>query len=142
MIASRPATPMRIAKLPPAPVPVPVAPSVPTVVPPVAVASGGGGGGGFPPIPGQAAPSRGGSLKVETTHLSPGYLRKNGVPYSENTVLTEYYDRTNETDGNSYLIITTIVEDPKYLTGQFITSTHFKKEADGSKFSPSSCSAK
>ncbi|HEY7335712.1 MAG TPA: hypothetical protein VH639_12570 [Bryobacteraceae bacterium] len=103
---------------------------------------GGGGGGGFPPIPGQAAPSRGGSLKVETTHLSPGYLRKNGVPYSENTVLTEYYDRTNETDGNSYLIITTIVEDPKYLTGQFITSTHFKKEADGSKFSPSSCSAK
>lgn len=98
---------------------------------------GRGGGGGAPP----AAP-RGGSLKVETTHLSPGYLRKNGVPYSENTVLTEYYDRTNETDGISYLIITTIVDDPKYLNGQFITSTHFKKEADGSKFSPSPCAAK
>jgi hypothetical protein len=98
---------------------------------------GGGGGGAAPP----AAP-RGGSLKVVTTHLSPGYLRKNGVPYSENTVLTEYYDRTNESDGISYLIITTIVDDPKYLTGQFITSTHFKKEADGSKFSPSPCAAK
>ena len=106
---------------------------------------GGGGGSGGPPAP--AAP-RGGSLKVVTTHLSPGYLRKNGVPYSENTVLTEYYDRTNETDGVSYLIVTTIVEDPQYLmspqnpSGQFITSTHFKKEADGSKFSPSPCTAK
>ncbi|HLH45054.1 MAG TPA: hypothetical protein VKV74_18845 [Bryobacteraceae bacterium] len=99
---------------------------------------GRGGGGGF----GGAPAPRGGSLKVVTTHLSPGYLRKNGVPYSGNTVLTEYYDRTNETDGISYLIITTIVEDPQYLTGQFITSTHFKKEADGSKFSPSACAAK
>jgi hypothetical protein len=102
---------------------------------------GGGGGGGFGPGGPPAAP-RAGSLKVVTTHLSPGYLRKNGVPYSENTVLTEYFDRTNETDGISYLIITTIVEDPQYLTGQFITSTHFKKEADGSKFSPSPCAAK
>ena len=102
---------------------------------------GGGGGGGFGGPPAPAAP-RAGSLKVVTTHLSPGYLRKNGVPYSGNTVLTEYYDRTNETDGISYLIVTTIVEDPQYLTGQFITSTHFKKEADGSKFSPSPCTAK
>lgn len=101
---------------------------------------GGGGGGGAVGAP-PAAP-RGGSLKVVTTHLSPGYLRKNGVPYSENTVLTEYYDRTNETDGISYLIVATIVDDPKYLTGQFITSTHFKKEPDGSKFSPSPCAAK
>jgi hypothetical protein len=103
------------------------------------IAGGGRGGRGGPPVP---AGPRGGSLKVVTTHLSPGYLRKNGVPYSANTVLTEYYDRTNETDGISYLIITTIVEDPQYLTGQFITSTHFKKEADGSKWSPSPCTAK
>ena len=32
---------------------------------------------------------RAGNLKVVTTHLLPGYLRKNGVPYSANTVLTE-----------------------------------------------------
>src|SRR5215471_1570212 len=104
------------------------------------MAGGGRGGRGAPPGPAGAA--RGGSLKVVTTHLSPGYLRKNGVPYGANTVLTEYYDRTNETDGISYLIITTIVVDPQYLTGQFITSTHFKKETDGSKWSPSPCTAK
>jgi hypothetical protein len=111
------------------------------------VAGGGRGGRGGPPAGAPAGP-RGGSLKVVTNHLSPGYLRKNGVPYSANTLLTEYYDRTNETDGNSYLIITTVVEDPQYLgspqnpNGQFITSTHFKREPDGSKWSPSPCAAK
>ncbi len=46
---------------------------------------------GPPPGCGARGPMRAGSLKVVTTHLSPGYLRKNGVPYSANTVLTEYY---------------------------------------------------
>jgi hypothetical protein len=85
---------------------------------------------------------RAGSLKVVTTHLKPGYLRKNGVPYSANTVLTEYYSRANETDGTSWLIITTIVNDPMYLAQPFITSTHFKMEPNGSKFRPSPCEAK
>ena len=106
------------------------------------VAGGGRGGRGGPGPGGPPAGPRGGSLKVVTTHLSPGYLRKNGVPYSANTVLTEYYDRTNETDGTSYLIITTLVDDPQYLNQQFITSTHFKKEPDGAKWSPSPCTAK
>jgi hypothetical protein len=87
-------------------------------------------------------PMRAGSLKVVTTHLKPGYLRKNGVPYSANTVLTEYYSRTNETDGTSYLIITTVVEDPMYLAQNFITSTHFKMEPNGSKWMPMPCEAK
>jgi hypothetical protein len=91
---------------------------------------------------GRGAPPSGGSLKVVTTHLRPGYLRKNGVPYSANTVLTEYYTRTTETNGDSYLIVTTIVEDPQYLMQPFITSTHFKKEPDGAKWSPSACAAK
>src|SRR5579885_3324436 len=104
------------------------------------LAGGGRGPGrGAPPPPPSA---RGGSLMVVTTHLPQGYLRKTGVPYSDKTVLTEYYDRTNESDGRSYLIITTIVEDPQYLTGQFITSTHFLKEPDGSKWSPSPCTAR
>ncbi len=34
----------------------------------------------------------GGTLKVVTTHIQPGYLRNNGVPFSANAVLTEYYD--------------------------------------------------
>jgi len=81
-------------------------------------------------------------LKVETVHMKPGYLRKNGVPYSANAKVTEYLDRTNEPDGNSYLIVTTLVEDPQYLQQPFITSTHFKKEADATRWHPSPCEAK
>jgi hypothetical protein len=97
---------------------------------------------GPPPGRGARGPMRAGSLKVVTTHLKPGYLRKNGVPFSANTVLTEYYSRANETDGTSWLIITTIVNDPMYLAQPFITSTHFKMEPNGSKFRPSPCEAK
>jgi len=97
-------------------------------------AGGGRGGRGGPP--------RGGSLKIVTTHMRPGYLRKNGVPYSGNAVLTEYYTRTDESDGTSYLIITTLVDDPQYLQQTFVTSTHFKKEPDGAKWSPSPCTAR
>jgi len=108
---------------------------------------GGAGRGG--PAPGQSgpgavreAPARGGSLKVVTTHMRPGYLRKNGVPYSANTVLTEYYDRTSEPNGDSWLIVTTIVDDSQYLQQPFITSTHFKREPDGSKWAPMPCAAR
>lgn len=97
------------------------------------------------PPPGRGAPRgplRAGSLKVVTTHLLPGYLRKNGVPYSANTVLTEYYSRTNETDGSSWLFITTIVDDPMYLAQRFITSTNFKLEPNGNKWMPMACEAK
>ncbi len=91
---------------------------------------------------GPAAPPQGGSLKVFTTHMKPGYLRKNGVPYSASATVTEYFDRTMEPDGNSYLIVTTIVDDPMYLQQPFITSTHFKKEPDGSKWHPTPCEAR
>jgi len=84
----------------------------------------------------------GGSLKVVTTHLRPGYLRKNGVPYGANTKLTEYYSRTHEPNGDSWLIVTTIVEDPQYLNQPFITSTHFKKQADATGWNPTPCSAR
>jgi len=103
-------------------------------------------GAGPPPAPAPAAGRggpRGGSMKVVTNHMSGGYLRKNGVPYSPNTTLTEYYDRTTEPNGDSLLIITTIVEDPQYVQGQFVTSTHFKRLADtGPGWSPSPCEAK
>jgi hypothetical protein len=98
-----------------------------------------------PPPRGRAAaapPPPGGSLKVITTDMKAGYLRKNGVPYSADAVLTEYYDRTNEPNGDSWLIVTTIVHDPANLNQDFVTSTHFKMEKDGSKFSPSACEAK
>ena len=95
-------------------------------------------GGGFGPPP----PNAGGSLKVVTTHIKPGYLRKNGVPYSANAVVTEYFDAIREPDGEQYLIVKTLVDDPQYLAGQFITSTHFKKEPDGAKWRPTPCAAR
>lgn len=80
-----------------------------------------------------------GSLKVVTTNLRPGWLRKNGVPYSENSIVTEYYDRFKSTNGDEWFFVTTAVNDPKYLQQEFVTSSHFKKEADGSKWAPSPC---
>jgi hypothetical protein len=72
----------------------------------------------------------GGNLKVVTTKMKPGYLQKNGVPYGANAVLTEYFSRTIEPNGDSWLILTSIVEDPQYLTGPFIRSTHYKRLPD------------
>ena len=76
-----------------------------------------------------------------TTGMRPGYLRTNGVPYSANASLTEYYNRTNEPNGDSWLVVTTIVEDPQYLEARFVTSSHFKKAADASNWNPTPCAA-
>jgi hypothetical protein len=80
-----------------------------------------------------------GSLKVVTTKMKSGYLRRNGVPYSGNAVLTEFFDRTREPNGDAWLILTSLVDDPAYLTQPFMLTTHFKREPDGSKFSPRPC---
>ncbi len=85
--------------------------------------------------------SPGGTLKVTTTNTTGGWVRKNGVPYSENAVLTEYYDRFTAPNGDAWFTVTTIVDDPRYFTQPFITSTHFKKEPDGAKWNPSPCKA-
>jgi hypothetical protein len=86
---------------------------------------------------------QGGRLKVTTTSMRPGYLRKNGVPYSRNATITEYFHLApKEKNGDEWLVVTTIVNDPQYLTQPFITSTHFKKEADGSKWNPTPCAAR
>jgi hypothetical protein len=85
---------------------------------------------------------RTGDLKVVTTGLLPGYLRKNGVPYSGNTVVTEWYDRIAAPNGDDWLVVSTEVLDPQYLTMPFITSTHFKKQPDATGFSPEACTAR
>lgn len=77
-------------------------------------------------------------LKVVTTNLVPGYLRKNGVPYSGETLLTEYFD-TYQAFDDDWLTVKTIVQDPIYLSDQFLTSTDFKKLPDGSSWHPVSC---
>jgi hypothetical protein len=73
-----------------------------------------------------------------TTNLRAGYLRKNGLPYSENAELTEYFSRVSAF-GSDYLTVLTIVHDPTYLGGDFITSSHFKREADNAKWNPTPC---
>jgi hypothetical protein len=81
----------------------------------------------------------GGTLKVVTTQMKAGYLRKNGVPYSEDSVLTEYYNRHSGPGDLEWFTVTTVVDDPKYLAQPFITSSSFKREGDTSKWKPSPC---
>ena len=81
-------------------------------------------------------------MKVVTTHIRPGYLRKNGIPYSANAELTEYWDVNKEANGDQWLVVTTVVHDPMYLYQDWITSLHFRKEPDGSKWDPQPCSSK
>jgi len=97
---------------------------------------------GFAPKFGGSAPGKGGTLHVVTTHMKPGYYRKNGAPYSGDAVLIEYFDRTElDVPGyvKTYLALTTVVQDPKYLNDQFITSEQFLKEPDGTKWHPTPC---
>src|SRR5205085_12646740 len=63
-------------------------------------AAGGGRGAG------RGAGPRFGSLKSITTRLRPGYLRKNGVPYSGNAVFTEYWDVYKEENGDQWMLLT------------------------------------
>ncbi len=93
-------------------------------------------------VPAGRGASPDGSLKVVTTRLKPGYIRKNGVPYSANTTVTEYLDRVNEPDGNAYLVVTTTVEDPDYLALPFLTASHFRKQMDSAGWKPRPCTAR
>jgi hypothetical protein len=82
------------------------------------------------------------SLSVVTTNIRPGYIRKNGVPFSDKAVLTEYFDRTNESNGDSWLVVTSILDDPVYLNQPFVITTQFQKQADESGWDPTPCRAR
>jgi hypothetical protein len=85
-----------------------------------------------------ARPSAG-MLKAVTTNMRAGYLRRNGVPYSDSATLTEYFVRVTAPNGDDWLVVTSIVEDPVYLNEPFVTSSHFKKEPNDAKFAPAPC---
>ena len=91
---------------------------------------------------GRRGPVRGGAMRVTTTKLKPGYLRKNGVPYSDKAELTEYYTRIDNPNGDAWLVIMTVVTDPTYLTEPYTTRAQFKKEDDESGWNPTPCSAR
>jgi hypothetical protein len=88
-----------------------------------------------------AVPPRSGELKVVTNRLRPGYLRKNGVPYSASTTMTEYYHRIVAPNGDAWLTIISEITDPENLPAPFVLSTHFKKLPDGASFTPEPCAA-
>ncbi len=79
------------------------------------------------------------TLEVNTTQIRPGYLRKNGIPFSANATVQEFYDAFQEPGGAEWFVVTTIVTDPQYLTAPWVTTSHFKKEPDASKWSPTPC---
>jgi hypothetical protein len=89
-----------------------------------------------------AVGSSGRSLEVTTTDLLPGYLRKNGPPYSEETAVQEFYDYHVQPNGEEWFTVTTVVRDAVYLNGPFITSTDFKKEPNGDRWDPTPCAAR
>jgi hypothetical protein len=97
------------------------------------------GGTGFVPINRVQGATRGGQLKVTTTNLKPGYLRKNGVPYSEKAVLNEYFTVLPGQQNDSYIALTAMLDDPTYLTGQFIRTYTFKKVPDQAGWDPTPC---
>jgi hypothetical protein len=95
------------------------------------------------PIPNRGGPTlTGGSLKVVTTSMKPGYLRKNGVPYSANAVMTEYFDRLDVPGGESLIVVTAEIVDPEYLATPYWTSTHFRRQADATGWHPTPCTAR
>ena len=112
-------------------------PALAAVAPADAGAGGPPGGGrrGRPPM---TRPD-GGDLKVVTTYLKAGYLRKNGVPFSKDAVLTEYFNVHSDPYGTEWMVVTGIVHDPTYLAADYITSTNFKREPDSSKWTPRAC---
>jgi len=95
--------------------------------------------GGFGRRRGPVMPLPGGDLKVVTTDLSPGWLRRNGVPYGGHTVLTEYYQDFTDPLGRQWFDVTTQVTDPEYLMAPFITSSDFRHEPDGAHWAPHPC---
>ncbi len=88
--------------------------------------------------PGSEGPP-GGNLKVITTRMTPGYLRPNGAPYSEDAILTEYYDTFTAPNGDDWFVVTTMVDDPLYLMQPYVTTSHFRREQDDAKWNPTPC---
>jgi len=85
---------------------------------------------------------RGGSVKVVTTRLKPGYYWKNGMPYTGNAALTEFFRVMELPDRSQWIRFTQIVDDSEYLTQPWIVNYAFKKLPDGSKWNPTPCSVK
>ena len=65
-------------------------------------------------------------LKVTTSHLKDGWVRRNGLPRSERASLTEYFIRHGD-----FLTLVTDVEDPVYLTEPFVRTSNWIMDLGG-----------
>ena len=79
------------------------------------------------------------ALRVDTKNLLPGYLQANGVPFSANVAMVEYFDLIKEPGGEVWLIDDATITDPTYLVRSVKRSTHLRKQADGAGWDPSPC---
>lgn len=61
-----------------------------------------------------------GTLITKTTHIKWGWIRRNGVPSSDQATVYTYYQRNGDV-----LTITWFVDDPIYLTDTYIKSADF-----------------
>ena len=68
-------------------------------------------------------------LTVTTINMTEKYIRRNGVPNSEQAVMTEHFIRHDE-----YISLISIIEDPVYLTQPLIRSVSFRKRDDEFKW--------
>jgi hypothetical protein len=93
------------------------------------VAAGGRGGG----------PRLSGAIKVTTNRMKPGYMRRNGLPYSANAVYVETFDVTPGPPEERWLIVTSQLIDPPNLNQPYMLSSQFKREANDAKFQPRPC---
>jgi hypothetical protein len=82
------------------------------------------------------------ALRVETRHLLPGYLQTNGVPFSANLSMVEYFDLIKEPGGETWLIDDAVITDPAYLVRSVKRSTHLRKQADAVGWDPSPCTVR
>lgn len=89
-----------------------------------------------------AAAPRNAQLRVVTTNLRPGYFYRHGVPYSGRAVLTEHFQVVPGLQGEQYLNVTAIVDDPQYWAQPFVRTVHFRREPDGSKWAQAPCSSR
>jgi len=74
--------------------------------------------------------------------MRPGYYRRNGVPYGASARMTEWFTTVTEPDGNTYLLVTKILEDPQYMNGPYVRTVQFKKQPDANGWNPTPCSAR
>jgi hypothetical protein len=59
-------------------------------------------------------------LTITTTHLKENYIRRNGVPRSDQAIVTEHWTRHGD-----YLAVTTVIDDPVFLTEPLVRSDNW-----------------